>query len=104
MDCELSPVFFERARFGDPDYIPNLPDYQDFIVQPEYAENIRQKITDNQTHPIEYYNPEGLEIKNTYELASHEQINWNTAANHGFFLGVGRLISPPQTRVVYQSP
>ncbi|KAJ4024687.1 hypothetical protein NW766_000927 [Fusarium irregulare] len=54
-----------RAKLGDPDFVPGLEDYQKRLLAPATAKEIRWRILDDRTQPIEAYNPDGLESLET---------------------------------------
>ncbi|KAK6501406.1 hypothetical protein TWF481_009246 [Arthrobotrys musiformis] len=54
-----------RAELGDPDFVEGLDAYQESMVSPELAEEIRSKICLTRTLEVKEYNPKGLESLDT---------------------------------------
>ncbi|KAH6873453.1 gamma-glutamyltransferase 1 [Thelonectria olida] len=54
-----------RTELGDPDFHPEILEYQKRLLSKETAEKIKSRILDDRTQPVEAYNPEGLEILET---------------------------------------
>ncbi|KAK6348066.1 hypothetical protein TWF718_005885 [Orbilia javanica] len=54
-----------RAELGDPDFVDGLDEYQENMISPELAEEIRSKICLTTTLPVEAYNPKGFESLDT---------------------------------------
>ncbi|KAF2149780.1 gamma-glutamyltranspeptidase [Myriangium duriaei CBS 260.36] len=58
-------AYGERTELGDPSYVPGLVEYQANMLNDSTAARIRSKISDAHTWNVSYYDPSGLEIKNT---------------------------------------
>ncbi|KAK6518168.1 hypothetical protein TWF506_005328 [Arthrobotrys conoides] len=54
-----------RAELGDPDFVEGLDAYQQSMISPELAEEIRSKICFTRTLEVKEYNPKGLESLDT---------------------------------------
>ncbi|RVD85501.1 uncharacterized protein DFL_003822 [Arthrobotrys flagrans] len=54
-----------RAELGDPDFVEGLDAYQQSMISPELAEEIRSKICFSRTLEVKEYNPKGLESLDT---------------------------------------
>lgn len=50
---------------GDPSFVEGMNEYQDNLLQEKTAAEIRSKIWDNSTQPVEAYNPDGIESLET---------------------------------------
>jgi gamma-glutamyltranspeptidase/glutathione hydrolase len=59
-----------RTKLGDPNYDAELEEYQESMLSEATASDIRSRISDQHTQPLSAYNPEGLEIMNTYNKRS----------------------------------
>lgn len=55
----------QRSNLGDPLFVTGLDAYQNAMLSPTLAAEIRSKISDNKTFPVSYYNPSGLESLET---------------------------------------
>jgi len=49
-----------RSELGDPAYVSNIELYEDRLLSKAKAEEIRGRILDNATQPVEAYNPSGF--------------------------------------------
>ncbi|KAM0263291.1 hypothetical protein ACHAPA_008782 [Fusarium lateritium] len=54
-----------RTKLGDPDFVSGMEEYQNRLLAGSTAEEIRSRILDDQTQPVEAYNPDGLESLET---------------------------------------
>ncbi|XP_035247677.1 glutathione hydrolase 1 proenzyme-like isoform X1 [Anguilla anguilla] len=50
-------AYAQRSRLGDPDFL-NVTELISNITSKEFASDVRRRITDNMTHPTNYYDPE----------------------------------------------
>ncbi|XP_039271689.2 glutathione hydrolase 1 proenzyme-like [Styela clava] len=48
-------TYYKRNVLGDPDFCPNVNRILKEIITDEYCKNVREKIDDSQTHPLQYY-------------------------------------------------
>ena len=55
----------QRTELGDPSFQLNVTEFQTKILSTEYASKVRAMISDQNTLPIESYNPKGFEIIET---------------------------------------
>lgn len=49
-----------RLELGDPDFVSNIELYEDVMLSKRKAKEIRNRIIDNSTQPIEEYNPKAI--------------------------------------------
>jgi gamma-glutamyltranspeptidase/glutathione hydrolase len=49
-----------RQELGDPDFVRNVSEYQKQMLSDETAKDIRHRILDNQTQPVEVYDPKSV--------------------------------------------
>ena len=54
-----------RAELGDPSFVEGLTEYTENMISSELAEEVRSKISDDQTYEMPHYNPENFEILDT---------------------------------------
>jgi gamma-glutamyltranspeptidase/glutathione hydrolase len=54
-----------RTKLGDPEFVPEMKDYQRWMLLDDTAREIRSKISDDHTLTLSDYNPDGLEILQT---------------------------------------
>lgn len=54
-------AYGQRAELGDPSFVDGLEEFTRDMISDEFAEEVRSKISDDQTFNISYYNPDGLE-------------------------------------------
>jgi gamma-glutamyltranspeptidase/glutathione hydrolase len=55
----------QRSRLGDPAFVAGMDRYQDTMIADDTAEEIRRRILDDFTQPVQVYNPDGLESLET---------------------------------------
>ncbi|KAK1831885.1 gamma-glutamyltranspeptidase [Podospora conica] len=58
-------AFGARTKLGDPSFVEGLEPYQQAMLSGAFASEVRSKISDDHTQPIDAYNPDGLEILET---------------------------------------
>jgi gamma-glutamyltranspeptidase/glutathione hydrolase len=49
-----------RVELGDPDFIRNIAQYESALLSDSNAKEISHRIRDNETQPVEAYDPEGI--------------------------------------------
>lgn len=49
-----------RVELGDPDYIRNIEQYENKLISASKAKDISERIRDNETQPVEAYDPNGI--------------------------------------------
>ncbi|EFQ30116.1 gamma-glutamyltranspeptidase [Colletotrichum graminicola] len=58
-DEALRFAYGARTLLGDPDFVDGIGPFEDTLLDEDTARDIRRRILDNQTHPVEWYNPHG---------------------------------------------
>ncbi|KAK6532541.1 hypothetical protein TWF281_006728 [Arthrobotrys megalospora] len=92
-----------RAELGDPDFVPGLDAYQQSMISPETAEEVRSKICFTHTLAVKEYNPKGLESLDTPGTAQ-----MSTADSSGLAISLtttvnllfGSTVMIPETGVI----
>ncbi|KAK1983169.1 gamma-glutamyltranspeptidase [Colletotrichum cereale] len=59
-DEALRFAYGARTLLGDPDFVGGIGPFEDALVDEATARDIRGRILDNQTQPVEWYNPHGM--------------------------------------------
>uniref|UniRef100_L2FLW7 Glutathione hydrolase n=1 Tax=Colletotrichum fructicola (strain Nara gc5) TaxID=1213859 RepID=L2FLW7_COLFN len=49
-----------RSLLGDPDFVAGIGPYEDTLIDEATAKSMRSRILDNQTQPVEKYDPHGM--------------------------------------------
>lgn len=65
LDEAIRFAYAERTELGDPDFVSGMKEYQEQMISDNVTSLIRSKITDSTTHPVAYYDPEGIESLET---------------------------------------
>jgi gamma-glutamyltranspeptidase / glutathione hydrolase len=65
LDEAIRFAYGQRANLGDPLFVPELDQYQEDMLSPETAAEIRAKISDYTTLNVSAYDPSGLESLET---------------------------------------
>ncbi|KAL0940914.1 gamma-glutamyltranspeptidase [Colletotrichum truncatum] len=58
-DEALRFAYGARSLLGDPDFVAGIGPYEDTLIDEAKAKSIRGRILDNQTQPVENYDPHG---------------------------------------------
>ncbi|KAK2026885.1 gamma-glutamyltranspeptidase [Colletotrichum zoysiae] len=58
-DEALRFAYGARSLLGDPDFVDGIGPFEDALLDEDTAGDIRRRILDNQTHPVEWYSPHG---------------------------------------------
>ncbi|KAK2001865.1 gamma-glutamyltranspeptidase [Colletotrichum falcatum] len=77
-DEALRFAYGARTLLGDPDFVDGIGPFEDTLLDEDTARDIRGRILDNQTHPVEWYNPHG-----TYASEGHGTSHIVTADRSG---------------------
>ncbi|KAI8341424.1 gamma-glutamyltransferase [Chlamydoabsidia padenii] len=94
-----------RTELGDPDFNSHSQDRYQEIISKEWASQVRVKISDNTTHPSEYYQPkyDTNENHGTMHMSIVDQhdgvVSMTTTLNHHF----GSRVMDPVTGIVFNN-
>ncbi|KAJ7265204.1 gamma-glutamyltranspeptidase [Mycena rebaudengoi] len=69
-------AYGQRTQYGDPAFTSNVTDLEDFYLTDAAVEDVRSRIVDNQTFPVQYYDPENytlLDDHGTSHLAAMDK-------------------------------
>lgn len=101
-------AYSARLGLGDPGFVDNMVDLETQMVSEEMAKEIRSRIMDNQTLPVEAYNPMG-----TYLKDSHGTSHISTADKSGMAASLtttinllfgAQIIDPVSGVIMYVGP
>lgn len=71
-------AFAARLQLGDPSFVEGVEAFESKMLESAAARTIKQKISDEHTYPVDYYNPEGI-----YTSDSHGTSHIVTADRSG---------------------
>ncbi|KAL4066312.1 gamma-glutamyltranspeptidase [Scleroderma yunnanense] len=94
--------FAARTRLGDPAYLPNDTVHIAEIPTKEYADKIAVNLTDDRTHPMEYYNPD-FDIKTdhgTTHISTVDKDGMAVALTTTINLIFGSQVLDPETGII----
>ncbi|KKA26468.1 hypothetical protein TD95_003735 [Thielaviopsis punctulata] len=92
-----------RTKLGDPLFDEGLAEYTESMISSETAAEVRAKILDNQTFPVAYYNPDGLEslpTPGTSHISTADKSGLAVALTTTVNLYFGSHLCVPETGVV----
>ncbi|KAL9610943.1 MAG: hypothetical protein Q9167_004385 [Letrouitia subvulpina] len=96
----------KRASFGDPDFLEDMHDLEQSMLDAKYAASIREKISDKHTLNVSAYDPSGFENRESHGTshisaadASGLAISLTTTVNLFF----GSHLMVPETGVIMNS-
>ncbi|KAJ3716028.1 gamma-glutamyltranspeptidase [Lentinula raphanica] len=55
-------AYGQRTEYGDPAFTPNVTELEAYFLTEAVVNETRNKISDNQTFPVTYYNPENYQV------------------------------------------
>jgi len=91
----------QRANLGDPLFLDGLQQYEDEMISPQVASEVRAKITD-ESHNVSYYNPallESLETPGTSQIVSADVSGMAISLTTTVNLLFGSQVCVPETGV-----
>ncbi|RUS29961.1 gamma-glutamyltranspeptidase [Jimgerdemannia flammicorona] len=93
--------FAFRTEIGDPYFISNTERMNEVITK-EFADIVRHNLTDDKTHPSEYYNPrfDVIETHGTTHLSSVDENDLSVSLTSTVNLPFGSKVLDPVTGVI----
>jgi gamma-glutamyltranspeptidase/glutathione hydrolase len=92
---------------GDPDFVPGMDAYQQAMLNEETAKGIRQRIMDNQTHDVKYYDPAMVYAKDgfgTSHVVTADRSGLAASLTTTLNLLFGSLVMDPISGVILYVP
>lgn len=92
-----------RGELGDPDYISNIEKYESLLLSEKKAALIHDLIRDNETQPVEAYDPEGIyaaESHGTSHLVAADSKGMAISSTSTLNLLFGAQIMTPDTGII----
>jgi gamma-glutamyltranspeptidase/glutathione hydrolase len=89
-----------RTHLGDPDFFSYMDDLETEMLTSKTASNIRERISDNRTHNVSYYNPEGYDITEnhgTSHIVTIDSSGMSVTFTSTVNLLFGSLLMVPET-------
>jgi gamma-glutamyltranspeptidase/glutathione hydrolase len=92
-----------RLQLGDPDFIKNATDYEDHLLSDHTAQEIRHRILDNQTQPVEAYLPSSVYLPDnhgTSHIVTADKSGMTITSTTTINLLFGAQIMTPDTGII----
>ncbi|KAL2130523.1 hypothetical protein VTI74DRAFT_6264 [Chaetomium olivicolor] len=92
-----------RLRLGDPDFLKNITKYQAELLTDDTAKNIRHRILDNKTQPLEAYDPLSLyapDSHGTSHIVTADHSGLTVTSTTTINLLFGAQIMTPDTGII----
>ncbi|KAK0651448.1 gamma-glutamyltranspeptidase [Cercophora newfieldiana] len=92
-----------RAELGDPDFISHIKDYEQQMLSVDKAKQIRNRILDNMTQPLEAYNPQLLytvESPGTSHIVTADRSGMTVSSTTTVNLLFGSKVMTPDTGII----
>ncbi|AEO71500.1 uncharacterized protein THITE_2152403 [Thermothielavioides terrestris NRRL 8126] len=92
-----------RLKLGDPDFVKNTTEYQKELLSDNMAHEIRQRILDNRTQPVEAYDPLSLynpESHGTSHIVTADASGLTLTSTTTINLLFGAQIMTPDTGII----
>ncbi|GAB1313157.1 Glutathione hydrolase [Madurella fahalii] len=92
-----------RQELGDPDFIKQMGSYQKEMLSDEKARQIRNRILDNQTQPVEAYNPASVyttDSEGTSHIVTTDSSGMTVTSITTVNLFFGAKIMTPDTGII----
>lgn len=92
-----------RQNLGDPDFIRNIDQYQDMMLSEEKAKEIRDRIRDNETQPVEAYDPKAVYAAESFGTSHIVTSDWSgmaVSSTTTINLLFGAQIMTPDTGII----
>ncbi|OJJ42897.1 hypothetical protein ASPZODRAFT_1231939 [Penicilliopsis zonata CBS 506.65] len=103
MDEAMRFGYGQRTHLGDPDFVDELDEYQDYMLNQSTVDHIRGKISDFHSQNVSAYDPDGLE-----SLETHGTSHIATADHSGMAISListvnllfGSQVMVPETGII----
>jgi gamma-glutamyltranspeptidase/glutathione hydrolase len=92
-----------RLQLGDPSFIKNTTEFESHLLSDTTAQNIRQRILDNQTQPIEAYDPLSLYLPDSHgtsHIVTADSSGLTVTSTTTINLLFGAQIMTPDTGII----
>ena len=92
-----------RQELGDPDFIGNISKLQKHMLSDETARDTRDRILDNQTQPVDVYDPKGVyaaESEGTSHIVTADHSGLTITSTTTINLLFGAQIMTPDTGII----
>jgi gamma-glutamyltranspeptidase/glutathione hydrolase len=92
-----------RLKLGDPEFVKNTSKYEDQLVSDDTARHIRHRILDNETQPVEAYDPLSLympENHGTSHIVTADSSGLTVTSTTTINLLFGARIMTPDTGII----
>lgn len=92
-----------RPNLGDPDFLDNLPSFENLMLSETMAKEIRNRILDNQTQPVSVYDPNlvyGAESHGTSHIVTADGDGMATTLTTTINLIFGAQIMVPDSGII----
>lgn len=96
-----------RSLLGDPDFVAGIGPYEDALIDEATAKSMRGRILDNQTQPVEKYDPHGMyssEGFGTSHIVTADKSGMATSLTTTVNLLFGAQIMDPLSGVILYVP
>lgn len=92
-----------RQNLGDPDFIRNIDRFEDMMLSEEKAKEIRGRIRDNETQPVEAYDPKAVYSAESFGTSHIVTTDWSgltISSTTTINLLFGARIMTPDTGII----
>ncbi|KAL1837719.1 hypothetical protein VTJ49DRAFT_3494 [Mycothermus thermophilus] len=92
-----------RLQLGDPGFVKNITEYERLLFRNETAHDIYQRILDNQTQPVEAYDPLGLYLPDSHgtsHVVTADESGLTVTSTTTINLLFGAQIMTPDTGII----
>jgi gamma-glutamyltranspeptidase/glutathione hydrolase len=92
-----------RLELGDPEFVKNATEIEDYLLSDNTAHDIRQRILDNKTQPVEAYDPLSLyapEPHGTSHIVTADSSGLTITSTTTINLLFGAQIMTPDTGII----
>ncbi|KAK3946363.1 gamma-glutamyltranspeptidase 1 [Diplogelasinospora grovesii] len=92
-----------RQELGDPEFLRNINEYEKRMLSDKTAREVRGKIMDNQTQPVEVYDPEGVYAADSWgtsHIVTADSSGMTVSSTTTINLLFGAQIMTPDTGII----